>query len=278
MKASSKLLLTTFGGMFFTLLVLVFALRYIFLDNTCYASASDFELSNQSLIQGQVMTKTALLPPINSVKLEGNFAANLTNGPANILTISGPVDNFPPLKLSVRSEQLNIIEKNTDNALPVNLALTLPSVNSISVAGQTTLQAKQLIGDKLELNMQGNSVANVQGDIKNIIIHLNGNAKLYLNAANEDTVNIQIAGSGSVVISGAAKKLIIKSAGNTIVDAKQLTAEVVAIKAAGNSVISIRAVQALTVSAAGSCSIRYYGTPTITKMLAGESSIEQIND
>ena len=88
----------------------------------------------------------------------------------------------------------------------------------------------------------------------------------------------EIAGSGTVSLSGKTEKMNIKSAGSSKIKAFGLETEELTCKAAGSTHIEITANKAISTKIAGSGTIRYKGNPNIKeKSIIGSGSITKVD-
>lgn len=91
-------------------------------------------------------------------------------------------------------------------------------------------------------------------------------------------LDCEIAGSGTVSLSGKTEKMNIKSAGSSKIKAFGLETEELTCKAAGSTHIEITANKAISTKIAGSGTIRYKGNPNIKeKSIIGSGSITKVD-
>ena len=91
-------------------------------------------------------------------------------------------------------------------------------------------------------------------------------------------LDCEIAGSGTVSLSGKTEKINIKSAGSSKIKAFGLETEELNCEAAGSAHIEITANKAISTKIAGSGTIRYKGNPNIKeKSIVGSGSITKVD-
>lgn len=163
------------------------------------------------------------------------------------------------LKISSDSKELVIRPQNKYIGIkPTCFIVTTNSttLKEFKMAGRGNCDfGKGLSGEKLEIKFAGG------GNIKADSIAF-------------DRLDCEIAGSGTVYLSGKTEKMNIKSAGSSKFKTFDLETEVLNCKAAGSTNIEITANKEISAKIAGSGTIRYKGNPNIKgKKIAGSGSI-----
>jgi hypothetical protein len=277
MNKSSKVLLMTIGGALVAIGIIMAAYRYVTADSIDYADAKKLAEWETMVVGNNLYAKTMSLPTFSSLSANGNFDVAIKQGNESKISIATDKQVFPNIHVTLKNNDL-ALSQHENIAMPtVKAAVTTKNIKNINLDGQTMIHANNIQGQDLTINMDGNSVGYVQGDIKAIKINLNGDAELHFDAANEDTIYVQINGNGKLFLSGTAKELSILSAGNADVNAAQLTVNDVNINAAGASTVMVNVTNQLTINAVGSCAVKYSGNPVVKKNVIGESTVEQVN-
>ncbi len=134
---------------------------------------------------------------------------------------------------------------------------TLKIYNSEKIsprAGLTvTLQSKQLDA----VTMAGSCTANVR-------------------QLDTESMALEIAGSGKVVLDGQSRDLDIEIAGSGEVNSLDLISQDVKISIAGSGDVKVHAGHTLDVSIAGSGKVRYRGDASVTRSVAGSGSVKPL--
>ncbi|MEM7569776.1 MAG: DUF2807 domain-containing protein [Pseudomonadota bacterium] len=107
------------------------------------------------------------------------------------------------------------------------------------------------------------------------ILDISGSFDAEMTGVNADTLQLTLAGSGDIIVSGRCGTLQLDTAGAMDVNAKGLVCERAEIDAAGASDIAVFAARALSVEGAGSTNVRYSGDPgKVTSDVAGLGKVE----
>jgi hypothetical protein len=106
-----------------------------------------------------------------------------------------------------------------------------------------------------------------------LIINKNGNIRAQ---GNYSTLDVELKGNGSGIISGSANQLRISGGGNGQVDALSMPAIDVVVNMKGNAQAKVAAQNTLNVDLGGNSKVFYTGNPAVTKKLKGNASIKKI--
>ena len=151
------------------------------------------------------------------------------------------------------------INKVSGDGNVVSKEIPIKDYDEIQIEGENCDLGKGLNGKKLEIRFAGG------GTIKADSIAIT-------------RLECEIAGSGTVSLSGKTEKMNIKSAGSSKIKAFGLETEELTCKAAGSTHIEITANKAISTKIAGSGTIRYKGNPNIKeKSIIGSGSITKVD-
>ena len=174
-------------------------------------------------------------------------------------------DDVPYLKVETDQNIMDLLDINTDSKVlvvrPKNRHTGINPTRFIVITNSTALKEFKMAGggNKLEIRFAGG------GTIKADSIAIT-------------RLDCEIAGSGTVSLSGKTEKMNIKSAGSSKIKAFGLETEELTCKAAGSTHIEITANKAISTKIAGSGTIRYKGNPNIKeKSIIGSGSITKVD-
>ena len=210
---------------------------------------------------GNVVSKEIRIEDYDEIQIEGeNIDLKYTQSDdAPYLKIETDQNIHDLLKISSDSKELVIRPQNKYTGIkPTCFIVTTNSttLKEFKMAGRGNCDfGKGLSGEKLEIKFAGG------GNIKADSIAF-------------DRLDCEIAGSGTVYLSGKTEKMNIKSAGSSKFKTFDLETEELNCKAAGSTNIEITANKEISAKIAGSGTIRYKGNPNIKgKKIAGSGSI-----
>lgn len=275
MKNSKKLLWIISGVILAIALIISTSFR---------ASASSLlsSLTNNTTIigNGKIVTKSIAVTGFDAVNIGGKFDVTIHPGNPSSVVMTTDENILPYINTSVSQTTLNIgMQSNTSvsTSQAEKIFITSPTLHTITVGGKTTLHAANINTDHLAFTLNGKSIADLQGNIKNLQLNLNGKSELHVAVMHDDTIDLTMGGKGIVYLSGVVKNLNIISGGQATILAKNLIADNVTISGAGESNITVQALKTLSISTAGKSDIKYYGNPTINRNSFGASSLEKLS-
>ena len=188
---------------------------------------------------------------------------NKVSGDGNVVSKEIPIKDYDEIQIEgenvdfkyMQSDDVPYLKVETDQNIMDLLAL-----KEFKMAGGGNCDlGKGLNGKKLEIRFAGG------GTIKADSIAIT-------------RLDCEIAGSGTVSLSGKTEKMNIKSAGSSKIKAFGLETEELTCKAAGSTHIEITANKAISTKIAGSGTIRYKGNPNIKeKSIIGSGSITKVD-
>ena len=163
-------------------------------------------------------------------------------------------DDVPYLKVETDQNIMDLLDINTDSKVlvvrPKNRHTGINPTRFIVITNSTALKEFKMAGGG---TIKADSIAITRLDC-------------------------EIAGSGTVSLSGKTEKMNIKSAGSSKIKAFGLETEELTCKAAGSTHIEITANKAISTKITGSGTIRYKGNPNIKeKSIIGSGSITKVD-
>ncbi|MGR9044740.1 MAG: head GIN domain-containing protein [Gammaproteobacteria bacterium] len=172
-----------------------------------------------------------------SVKVLGGVDIHYRRNTAQRVEISGDRNLLPLIKTQVSQGVLTIgSEKSYQTQLPLTVELNGPVLTGLAMRGA--------------------------GDI-------------VLNDLNEESLRLELSGSGDVKADGRVKHLSVSLTGSSDVDAKNVDSEQADVKLTGSGDLAVTVRDSLRVQILGSGDVTYYGNPrTIDKRIIGSGDIQ----
>lgn len=134
--------------------------------------------------------------------------------------------------------------------------LTVKSLERINVSGAVSLRTRDILkGKKLDLELSGASVLNIEMDVE----------ELYLEASGACVINLE----------GEASEQVVKTSGATVYRAYDLRSERADIRVSGAGSANVYVTDKLDVHASGASSVRYRGGASVSADSSGASSIRK---
>jgi hypothetical protein len=200
--------------------------------------------AEQVVGSGKAVTENRAASGFQGLAISIPGKVELTQGSSESLTITAD-DNVAPLIESVveggvlrlRYRKSGSGYLNVKTTTPIRVVLNARSVESISIAGSSDVDARQLAGSALKVSIAGS------GDVRL--------------AGKGDALNVSISGSGSVKAKGY--------------DAQRTT-----ISIAGSGDAEVTARGKLKASIAGSGDVRYHGDPSVEKSVVGSGQVRRV--
>jgi hypothetical protein len=109
-------------------------------------------------------------------------------------------------------------------------------------------------------------------------LHITGGAAVQMTDIDADAVSVHVDGAADVVLSGNAGKLDAEINGAGVLEASALTAEHGSITVNGIGTAEVFCIESLDAEINGAGSIKYHGTPRLTKNINGLGTVSQIPD
>lgn len=195
------------------------------------------------------------------VALKGSDDVVVTQGTAFAVTAKGPQDQLDRLEISVKDGVLVVGHKRGDwkigrSTKGVQVAVTMPRLDSAVVAGSGNMQVDKASGDEVSATVAGSGnlvIADVTA--KALELSIAGSGDLNVTKGTTDTGEYSIAGSGDVTASGvSATNVDLSIAGSGNIAAKASEAAAVSIVGSGD----------VTVTGGAKCSTSKVGSGDVT--------------
>lgn len=173
-------------------------------------------------------------------------------------TLEDVITEVKGRKLSIRFPSSNLFKRNFNQG-KIEIYITVPEVDALSVSGSGDIQTDKLRSRILDLVVSGSG---------NIII----------NKLESKRVKASISGSGNVKIGegGVAEELTVSISGSGNLRAENFEADKVQVSTSGSGSARVTSNGSLKARVAGSGSVYYNGNPSIDSSVAGSGRVRKM--
>jgi hypothetical protein len=210
---------------------------------------------------GNLETQDRPIQRAERIKLAGSYDVEITQGPTTSVKVEAD-ENILPFILT-RSEDGFLIIKSKDHVSlstdnTIKIFITTPKLEQVNLAGSGNIIGKSKFtgGDKLTLKIAG------AGDMKMEV--------------NTPSIEAEIAGSGSMTLTGETRDQRIRISGVGDYIGEALKSENAVVKIAGSGNVKLFAATTLDVNIAGVGSVYYKGSPTVKQHVAGSGEVKKL--
>lgn len=195
----------------------------------------------------------------DKVAVAGSDNVMIRTGTGFAVVATGETADLDRLEVRVEKGVLHIGRKSGgwswgSNSKDLNIAVTLPALHGLSLAGSADVQADKGSGDLFDIRVAGS-----------------GN--LMLASLETRTANVAISGSGDVKVAGRCGALNVRIAGSGDADLAGLACTNAAISIAGSGDVNAHASGQADVRIAGSGDVRITGGARCSKRVAGSGEV-----
>ncbi|MEC7753102.1 MULTISPECIES: head GIN domain-containing protein [unclassified Roseivirga] len=220
--------------------------------------AAVFIIAGQALL-GQTRQKREV-KNFNALSVSSAFEVEISVGNQESLEIEAEDRFIDDIVTEVRGGTLIIKIQDSRETRRMRQSpkayLTVKSLERINVSGAVTLKTRDVLkGKKLDLELSGASVLNIEMQVE----------ALYLEASGACVINLE----------GEAREQVIKTSGATVYRAYDLESVNADIRVSGAGSAHVYATGRLEVHASGASSVRYRGGASVSADSSGASSIRK---
>ncbi|HET9056203.1 MAG TPA: head GIN domain-containing protein [Chitinophagaceae bacterium] len=193
-----------------------------------------------------VVTETRDIGHFSGIRLGGIAHVYLKQGEVTEFKITGESNIIRYIRTRVNDDLLIISMKNSVNLKthePVNIYITTPDIEKISVSGAAHLKNTEILSSD-----------------KTLELHVSGAGKIKMDI-NAPEVKIKVSGAGSMVLSGQTRDMNVRVSGAGNVKAEDLKSENAEVIVSGAGHANVFASVYLNARASGAGKINYWGNP-----------------
>jgi hypothetical protein len=201
-----------------------------------------------------------LMAGITVVDLDGPIDLKLKQGAAASLNVHAEKDFMSHITTMQEGNTLKIGMKGDvfHTTGPLQVELTLPALEKLSVRGSGDSVVAGFKGEKLILVLNGSGNLTFNGQYQQINADSHGSGDLTLNSGASNSVELNLIGSGQITASGDTKILSAKLNGSGDLNAVTLRADNVTINAngSGDSIVFAKKTANLTMNGSGDIHVK----------------------
>jgi hypothetical protein len=207
---------------------------------------------------GKAGTEDRAVGPVQDVSLSGIGNLTIRQGDTPALSVTADDNLLPFIETETSGKKLTIRTKSGYTLRPsgpVNITLTVPKLEKLTVSGSGNATAEKLTGDILSVKLSGA-----------------GNATL--RDATYKSVTISLSGAGNARLTGTAEKATASISGAGEIDAAEFKVATAEVKVSGAGNASVWATDTLKARVSGAGDVTYKGNPRVEKKVSGAGSVK----
>lgn len=204
-----------------------------------------------------------LAKAVAKVDLSGPVNLTLRQGPTPSIDVRGEQRLMANIDTSIDGDVLHIGPRGIllRHRTPIEVTVTLPSLESLSINGSGEHTVSGFSGDHLDVALDGSGSMKFNGRYREITAAVHGSGDLELTGGTSDTVDAAVIGSGRLTLVGASRELRAELRGSGDLDARHLRADEVTLVQQGSGDCAVYARKRLHAELTGSGEARVYGNP-----------------
>ncbi|MEZ5014277.1 MAG: head GIN domain-containing protein [Chitinophagales bacterium] len=229
---------------------------------------------------GPVISETRSISGFTEVSNEIEANVYITEGAAFEVVISGQQNILDNIETHVSGAELRI---TTDHCIQdadmVNIYITMPVVNALSLSGSGSLITQNAITtEQIDIDLSGSGafVCNDTIHASAISMDLSGSGNMQL-IADAGTVDTDISGSGDVTITGNGNTFTYNMSGSGKMHAFYFYIATAHVHMSGSGDMELNATDLIEGSISGSGDLYYKNTPAINVSFSGSGQLIHVN-
>lgn len=207
---------------------------------------------------GEVETRSEKVRGVSRVSLAVPGSLTIEVGAEAPLEIEGDDNIVDQIEVTREGDHLTIERRDgvtIQPQAPLRFRIGVPSLAALDLAGSGRIETKGAVrGESFAASMAGSGTIRVA-------------------EVDVETVSVNVAGSGDVVLGGRTDRLDLHIAGSGDVELGDLAAETAAINIAGSGDANVSVASRIEASILGSGDVTYSGSPEVETSSMGSGSI-----
>jgi Putative auto-transporter adhesin, head GIN domain len=207
---------------------------------------------------GRVVTEKRDVGAFSAVSVASGIHAEIDQGPAGPIEVSGDDNLLPLLVTQVTGGRLEIGYQrgsSISSSHEVAVHLSAPALTALSASGGATIRAQVARGDSLELTASGG-------------------AEIHVSGIDAELVDAEGSGGATLDLEGRASRLELEISGGTRIEASRLDSGAARIRGSGGCEGVVRARDTVRGQLSGGTSIRVVGGARTKVSRSGGSSVD----
>jgi hypothetical protein len=209
---------------------------------------------------GKSVTEDRPIKDVTEMVVSGNSKVELVRGNVPRLRVTADDNILPFLVTNSTNGKLTFQIKpgvSIQSVTPISYTVTLPHLEKLTVSGTGIVQAAELAGDALAVNLTGAGNAT----LKNI---------------DCKSLTLTLSGAGNSKLTGSVEKAVVRLSGAGEIDALGLKATAVDTNISGAGTAKVWATDSLKVKVSGAGTVEYKGDPRIEQKISGAGSVKSL--
>jgi hypothetical protein len=200
---------------------------------------------------------------VAKIDLSGPVNLTLRQGATPALEVRGEQRLLANIDTTIDGDMLHIGPRGIllRHRTPIEVMVTLPSLESLSVNGSGEHTVSGFAGDHLDVALDGSGSMRFNGRYREIMAAIHGSGDLELTGGTSDTVDAAVIGSGRLTLVGSTRALLADLLGSGDLDARHLRADEVDLAQQGSGDSAVYARKRLHAELTGSGEARVFGNP-----------------
>lgn len=204
---------------------------------------------------GSLTNESRNVTDFNKINYNGGGDLIINQGNNTSLIVESDGNMTSNINTSVKNGVLYIDDSST-NSEHIKYYITLQNLNSINSNGVGVIRCNKLKADYLDID-------------------INGGSKYNFTDLDVNTLNINMNGDSTVILSGIANNQIININGNGNYQANNLSSKTATITI-NYGIVTVRVSDLINIDIKEAGTLNYIGNPQINKQIAGKGTVNQI--
>ncbi|MBC8173758.1 MAG: DUF2807 domain-containing protein [Chitinophagales bacterium] len=229
---------------------------------------------------GAVVTEFRSVSGFTGVSSEMEATIYITQGSEYEVRIEAQQDVINDIRTNLSGGELEISSEHCINhSLPVNVYLTMPSINSLSTSGSGNMFVlTKLTTGSIDIDISGSGEFTTLDSIIASSIDMNISGSGGMNViADAPLVSTDISGSGDVTISGLGSNLDMDISGSGEIHTLYFQVLTCDLKISGSGDVEVNAMDMIEGSISGSGNLYYKNSPIINVSVSGSGDIIHVD-
>ncbi|MCX6121935.1 MAG: DUF2807 domain-containing protein [Ignavibacteriales bacterium] len=150
---------------------------------------------------GSIKTETRDVPAFEAITCDGSYEIQIDCQAKQSLTIETDENLLPLVKTEVRDHTLRIYTKGF--VLPTNrirVVASVPNISGFTSNGSADGEINHVNNNSLEIEINGSGKLHLNGKSGDVRIHTSGSSKIDAASLVADDIDVQINGSGNIQV------------------------------------------------------------------------------
>jgi hypothetical protein len=211
---------------------------------------------------GHVTSEDRAVSGFHAVSVSGVGTLTVTQGDRESLRVEADDNILPYIVSEVKDGRLELgIKSHADihPTAPIRYLLTVKALDALTASGATEVEAGPITASN------------------GMVVNVSGAAKMKLARLNAHTLKTELSGAGHFTLSGGVDTQEVQVSGAGEYQAEGLRSRDASVQTSGAGHAVITVSDALTASASGASSVRYVGSPRVTRSTSGVASVTSKN-